>query len=256
MSHLSHLSAPSFNDHFSGHAGDYARYRPTYPPELFDAVAALVTRHTLCWDAGTGSGQAAGGLAGHFAEVVATDASADQIAHAAPYEGVSYRVAAAENSGLEDASVDLVTVGQAVHWFDQERFFDEVRRVTVPGGAIAVWAYDLFTVDTHVDRVFHDFHSSVESHWPQERALVARRYADLLLPFEEIPVPPVTMTAEWDLERTLGYLSTWSAVKRCAKETGRDPIAEFAPRLAAAWGDPAVPKTISWPLVLRAGRIA
>jgi hypothetical protein len=85
---------------------------------------------------------------------------------------------------------------------------------------------------------------------------VARRYADLPFPFEEIPVPRVTMTAEWDLERTLGYLSTWSAVKRCAKETGRDPIAEFAPRLAAAWGDPAAEKTISWPLVLRAGRVS
>ena len=255
MSHLGHLSAPAFNDHFSGHAGDYARYRPTYPPELFDALAALVTRHTLCWDAGTGSGQAAGGLAGHFAEVVATDASADQIAHAAPYEGVSYRVAPAEDSELDDASVDLVTVGQAVHWFDQEGFFDEVKRVSVPGGAIAVWAYDLFTVDAPVDRLFHDFHSSVESHWPPERALVARRYADLLFPFEEIPVPPVTMTAEWDLERMVGYLSTWSAVKRCAKETGRDPIAEFAPRLADAWGDPDMKRTVSWPLVLLAGRI-
>jgi hypothetical protein len=147
-------------------------------------------------------------------------------------------------------------VGQAVHWFDQERFFDEVGRVTVSGGAIAVWAYDLFTVDAPVNAVFHEFHASVEGHWPPERALVARRYADLPFPFEEIPVPAVTMTAEWDLRRTLGYLSTWSAVKRCAKETGRDPIAEFAPRLAAAWGDAAAPKTISWPLVLRAGRIA
>lgn len=245
-----------FSDHFSGHAADYARYRPTYPPELFDALAALVARHTLCWDAGTGSGQAAGGLAEHFAEVVATDASEDQIAHAAPHPGVRYRVAPAEQSGLEDASVDLVTAGQAVHWFDQRRFFDEVKRVTVRGGAVAVWAYDLFDLAGEAGIVFRRFHASVERHWPPERALVARRYADLHLPFKEIPVPAVTMTAEWDLERTLGYLSTWSAVKRCANETGRDPIAEFSPPFAVAWGDPAAPKTISWPLALRAGRIA
>jgi SAM-dependent methyltransferase len=221
-------------------------------------VAALVTRHTLCWDAGTGSGQAACGLAEHFAEVVATDASADQVAHARPRPGVTYRVAPAEDSGLEDATVDLVAVGQAVHWFDQKRFFDEVRRVSAPGGAIAVWAYDLFEVpeSAAVEGVFHAFHASVEAFWPPERALVARRYTDLLFPFEEISVPPVTMTADWDFERTLGYLSTWSAVKRCAKETGRDPIAEFAPRLGAAWGDPSKEKTITWPLVLRAGRIA
>ncbi|MEO8585595.1 MAG: class I SAM-dependent methyltransferase [Acidobacteriota bacterium] len=215
-----------------------------------------MTRHTLCWDAGTGSGQAACGLADHFAEVVATDASAEQIAHAAPCEGVTYRVAPAEESVIDEASVDLVTVAQAVHWFDQKRFFLEVKRVGSPGAAIAVWAYDLFTVEGLFGAVFADFHASVERFWPPERALVARRYADLLFPFEEIPVPPVTMTAAWDLERTLGYLSTWSSVKCCARETGRNPVAEFGERFAAAWGDPTAPKTISWPLVLKAGRVA
>jgi hypothetical protein len=152
--------------------------------------------------------------------------------------------------------VDLVTVGQALHWFDQKRFFDEVKRVSVRGGAIAVWAYDLFDLEGVASEALARFHELVAPYWPPERALVSRRYADILFPFKEIPVPPLTMTASWDFTRTLGYLSTWSAVKRCAKETGRDPIAEFAPRLAAAWGDPAAPKTIAWPLVLRAGRIA
>ena len=248
----------SFADHFSGHARDYARYRPVYPPELFEALAALVPRHTLAWDAGTGSGQAACGLAEHFAEVVATDASAEQIAHATPCEGVTYRVAPAEDPGLDDASFDLVTVGQAVHWFDQKRFFEIVRRVGAPGGAVAVWAYDLFEVpeSAAVEEAFHALHASVEAFWPPERALVARHYADLFFPFEEIPVPPVTMTAAWDLERTLGYLSTWSAVKRCTQETGRDPIAEFEEPFTRAWGSPDAVKTITWPLILRAGRIA
>jgi SAM-dependent methyltransferase len=217
-----------------------------------------VGRHTLCWDAGTGSGQAACGLAEHFADVVATDASAEQIAHATPCDGVTYRVAPSEDPGLDDATVDLVTAGQAVHWFDQNRFFECVKRVGAPGGAVAVWAYDLFTVpeSAAVEAACRDFHASVEAYWPPERALVARRYADLLFPFEEIPVPPVTMTAAWDLERVLGYLSTWSAVKSCEKATGRDPIREFADAFASAWGDPATRRTITWPLVLRAGRIA
>ena len=119
-----------------------------------------------------------------------------------------------------------------------------------------MWAYDLFTVDASVDRVFRDFHESVERYWPPERALVARRYADLPFPFEEIPVSPVTMTAAWDLGRTLGYLSTWSSVKRCTKETARDPIAEFAEPFAKAWGDPGEERTVTWPLVLRAGRVS
>jgi hypothetical protein len=217
-----------------------------------------VDRHTLCWDAGTGSGQAACGLAEHFAEVVATDASAEQIAHATPCEGVTYRVARAEDSGLEEATVDLVTVGQALHWFDQKIFFECVKRVGAPGSAIAVWAYDLFTVPESdaVEAVFHAFHATVESFWPPERALVSRRYADLLFPFKEIPMAPVAMAAAWDLERVLGYLSTWSAVKASRKATGRDPIAEFEAAFTNAWGDPSSPKTISWPLVIRAGRIA
>jgi ubiquinone/menaquinone biosynthesis C-methylase UbiE len=195
------------------------------------------------------------GLAEHFAEVVATDASADQIANATPHPGVSYRVAPAEDSGLDDASVDLVTVAQAVHWFDQERFFDEVKRVSVRGGAVAVWAYDLFDLDGPAGAVVARFHARVAPYWPPERALVARRYADLLFPFEEIPVQPVTMAAAWDLERVLGYLSTWSAVKGFTKATGRDPIPDLVPLLSAAWGDAESEKIVRWPLVLRAGRI-
>jgi SAM-dependent methyltransferase len=169
---------------------------------------------------------------------------------------VTYRVAPAESTGLPDGWADLVTAGQAVHWFDQERFFNEVRRVLAPGGAVAVWAYDLLEVEGHAGTVLRRFHARVEPYWPPERALVARRYADLLFPFEEILVPHVDMTAQWDLERMLGYLSTWSAVKAFQKASQEDPIATLAPELAAAWGSPAAPRTVTWPLVLRAGRIA
>lgn len=247
--------ASSFEDHFSAQAADYARYRPHYPPQLFEYLASVAPGRSLAWDCGTGNGQAAIALGEHFERVVATDASAEQIAHARPHPRVTYRVAPAERSGLEDRWADLVTVGQAVHWFGLKSFFEEVRRVGAAGSVLAVWAYDLFRVDASVDRVFRDFHESVERYWPPERKLVARRYADLPFPFEEIPVPAVQMTAAWDLERTLGYLSTWSSVKRCTKETGRDPLAEFAERFAGAWERPREEKTVTWPLVLRAGRI-
>ena len=169
---------------------------------------------------------------------------------------MTYRVAPAENSGLSDGWADVVTAGQAVHWFDQERFFDEVRRALAPGGAVAVWAYDLFDLEGQPGTVIRRFHARVEPYWPPERALVARRYADLVFPFEEVPVTAPRMTAAWDLERTLGYLSTWSTVKAFQKANGEDPLAALAPELAAAWGDPAAPRTVTWPLVLRAGRVA
>src|SRR5262249_61963053 len=96
-----------FKDHFSGHSEHYARFRPTYPPALFDVLSALAPRRDRCWDAGTGSGQAAVGLAGRFGEVVATDASSEQIAHARSHPRVTYRVAPAGRSGLPDRSAEL-----------------------------------------------------------------------------------------------------------------------------------------------------
>jgi hypothetical protein len=168
---------------------------------------------------------------------------------------VTYRVAPAERSGLDEASVDLVTVGQALHWFARKEFFEEVKRVGVAGGAVAVWVYDLFELPGKAGAVVRAFHDRMRSFWPPERALVISRYADIVFPFEEIPVPPVEMTAEWNLERSIGYLSTWSAVKAFQKATGEDPVAAVEPELAAAWGDPAAEKTVRWPLVVRAGRI-
>ena len=247
-----------FADHFSGHAHDYARYRPTYPPALFSTLSSLVPSRRRCWDAGTGSGQAAIGLGEHFEEVVATDASAEQIAHAQPHPRVSYRVAPAKRSGLPDRWADLITVGQAVHWFELKNFFEEVRRVGARGSVLAVWAYDLFELPESpaAHAVFRAFHDRVEAYWPPQRALVARRYADLFFPFEEISLAPIPMTAEWSLERVLGYLSTWSSVKAFTKATGEDPLDALAPELASAWGDPASEKTVRWPLILKAGRIA
>lgn len=69
----------SFKDHFSGHAGSYARYRPDYPGELFDYLATLTPRREMALDCATGNGQAAIGLARHFERVIATDGSIAQL---------------------------------------------------------------------------------------------------------------------------------------------------------------------------------
>src|SRR5215204_4418200 len=108
-----------FKDLFSARAALYSKYRPQYPRPLFDWVTSLVEQHRLAWDCGTGNGQAATSLAAYFDNVVATDASESQIAEAAQHPGVEYRVATAYESGLAARSVDLVTVAQAIHWFNR-----------------------------------------------------------------------------------------------------------------------------------------
>jgi ubiquinone/menaquinone biosynthesis C-methylase UbiE len=246
-----------FKDHFSGHAEEYARYRPGYPPSLFGRLASLVEPRRLAWDCGTGSGQVAGALAPHFKRVIATDASASQIANAMLHPGVEYRVAPAEASGLAPASVDLVTVAQALHWFDLEAFWAEVRRVVRAGGVVAAWCYDELSVDRWVDPALRRlYHEIVSAHWPPERALVETGYATLSFPFEELAPIAVSMEARWDLARLAGYLHTWSAVRRYQTREGRDPVEMIMPDLSAAWGDPATTRKVQWPVRMRLGRVS
>ena len=154
----------AFSDHFSARAADYASSRPRYPSALFAWLATIAPRRTLAWDCGTGNGQAATALARRFARVIATDASAEQIANAAPNPRVIYRVAASERSGLPGGCADVVTVAQALHWFDLPRFWDEARRVLRADGVVAAWCYGLATVDPAVDDAVSAFYRSLAAH--------------------------------------------------------------------------------------------
>jgi SAM-dependent methyltransferase len=244
------------SDHFSAVAGDYARYRPGYPPELFAWLAGLVPARHTAWDCATGSGQAAIGLAGHFERVVATDLSSSQLAHAAPHPAIDYRVATADASGLPPGSVELVTVAQALHWLDHDRFYAEVRRVTVPGGVLAAWCYNMLEVDPRVNAVVGRYYSRVVGpYWPPERRLLEAGYRTLPFPFEEIEPPQVAMEARWTLARLRGYLATWSAAQRYAAAERADPLEKIATDLADAWGDPDQAKRVRWPLHFRVGRV-
>ncbi len=245
----------SFEDHFSGHAADYARYRPDYPAELFEFLAGLAPERRRAWDCATGSGQAALGLAGHFDAVVATDASVRQIRQAARRSGVHYAVAAAEESPLENASVGLVTVAQALHWFDRARFWEEVRRVLVPGGAIAVWAYHGFHVTPEVEAVIHRYYKDVVGpYWPLGRGIVEQGYQALELPFAEETPPTFVLEKLWDLAALTGYLRTWSATQRYREAKGSDPMLLVREEMARAWGEPDRIRPFRWDLDLRVGR--
>lgn len=238
-------------------ARHYAAFRPTYPASLFAELARLCPQHELAWDCATGSGQAARDLVRHFRRVIATDASPAQMAQAPPHPQILYRVAPAEASGLETASVDLITVAQALHWFDLDGFYQEVRRVLRPGGILAAWCYGTLQVEGEEvqRRIQHFYHEEVGPYWPPERHLVENGYADLPFPFTPLPFPTLAMEATWSMEQLLGYLRSWSASGRCMQATGHDPVAALEPSLRSLWGDPARPRTLTWPLSLRVGRI-
>ena len=242
-----------FKDHFSLRSDGYARYRPTYPDELFRFLASTAVNHDVAWDCATGSGQAAVTLTDYFSTVVASDASRSQIDAATTHPNVEYRVAGAEQSGLADNSVDLVTVGQAFHWFDQDDFFAEASRVLKPAGVLAIWCYELCHVtikcDAIVDTLYRDI---VGEFWPPERLMIEQGYSNVKLPGEAVAVPDFEMSLAWRAADMLGYLRTWSACKRYEAEKGSDPVREIAAQLVAAWGDEE--RQVSWPLCLKASR--
>jgi SAM-dependent methyltransferase len=250
------VSDPMPTDHFSSVAPQYAQSRPTYPAELFDWLRANCAGRALAWDVGAGSGQASLALAERFDRVLATDLSAEQLAHAPRHERIVYRAAAAHDSGLPDASADLVAVAQALHWFDLAPFHAEVRRVIAPGGLFAAWCYGILEIGAPaVDRVVDDFYRHVVGpYWPAERHHVETGYAELAFPFEPVAGPAFAIRREWDLDALLGYLRSWSATSRMQRATGTDPVAQLEPRLAAAWGERAQRHPMHWPIALRAGR--
>ncbi|MDD3517255.1 MAG: class I SAM-dependent methyltransferase [Chromatiales bacterium] len=244
----------SFSDHFSSVAGGYASHRPGYPAALFEWLAGLAPARGRAWDCATGSGQAARMLAEHFGHVVATDASTAQLAAAGAHSRVTYHGALAEASGLAPGSVDLVTVAQALHWFDPERFHAEVARVLAPGGVLAVWTYGLHRFgEPGIDAVMYDFYEGVLGpYWPPERRFVESGYRDLPFPWREIEAPPFAMTVDWSLPQLMGYLRTWSARNRYLEAHGEDPVDALEREMEKLWGDG--PRRVEWPLVLRVGR--
>ena len=242
-------------DHFSEHAVGYAKYRPDYPKELFVYVASLAPGLNCAWDCGTGNGQAAIDLAVFFDRVVATDASEEQIRNAELNERVEYRVGRAEQSGLSSRSIDLITVAQALHWFDLNVFYLEAKRVLKPQGVVALWCYNLLQIAPEIDAIVNQFYrETVGSYWPPERKLIEDGYQPISFPFDEVHPPAFAMTANWSLSALVGYLQTWSGTRAFIAANHVEPVESIIPELAAAWGEPSRRLLASWPLSLRAGR--
>ncbi|MFW5942175.1 MAG: class I SAM-dependent methyltransferase [Chloroflexota bacterium] len=246
----------SFRDYFSALAEQYAEYRPTYPPALFDYLASISPVRALAWDCATGNGQAAHELARHFQRVIATDASAEQIANAFPHERVTYRVEPAERTTIAANTVDLTTVGTAVHWFDFDAFYDEVRRISKPRAILAVWTYHFPVINPAVDSFLQQLYwDTLGGYWPEELRYLEKHYRTIPFPFTEIKPPPFAIEAEWNVEQFIGFIASWSATHRYMEERGQEALEASIARLRTIWGAPDRQHPVRWPLHFRLGRL-
>lgn len=244
----------TFKDHFSRQAAIYAQFRPVYPEALFAYLSSLTTTHDLAWDCGTGSGQCAIQLVNFYDSVYASDPSTQQISHAQPHERITYKVEKAEQSGLRDNSADLITVAQALHWFDFDRFYTEVNRVLKPGGVLAAIAYINPRVAPVIDKLVDELHdNTLKDFWRAENRMVEQEYTTIPFPFTTIEAPAFNIEKEVSREAFTGHIRTWSAIQRYIDTCGINPVDQLEREIAQHW-NPHEIKTASWKLILKTGR--
>lgn len=239
-------------DNFSKESEQYSQFRPKYPAELFSFLESRVEHKDAAWDCGTGNGQVAGELAKFFKRVDATDISQQQLDSAVKVSNINYSLQPAEKTNFPDNSFDLITVAQAIHWFDFSQFYNEVNRTLKPGGIIAVIGYGLFKSNEETNELIdHFYRDIIGPYWDPERRYLDDGYGSIKFPFEEIQTPDLEMEFSWDFEHLIGYLKTWSAVKHFQNKRGYDPVDAISGDLKSAFGERGV---VKFPLFLRVGQ--
>jgi hypothetical protein len=243
--------------HFNQQASNYLLFRPHYPSTLFNYLFTLVDNYNCAWDCGTGNGQAAVALAKRFDQVVATDISQAQLAVAPKHKNIQYLCCPAENTSIRAHSIDLVTIAQALHWFNFDLFYNEVRRVCKPTSIIAAWCYSLGKFDTEIDKIINKLYFDIlgDEYWPSERHYVDDEYLSIPFPFVKITTPDFVIEKKLDFAQLIGYLNTWSAVKEYQTRKQTNPINLIFKELESVWSEPQRSYLMRWPLHLLVGKL-
>ena len=241
-------------DYFSAQSSQYKTFRPTYQEELFSFLFSHVNEKEYAWDCGTGNGQVAVELAKQFTKVYATDISRQQLSEAPARNNIEYSVQKAENVSFPDNGFDLVTVAQAIHWFNINKFYDEVQRTLKTDGLIAVIGYGLVQSFPESDKIISHFYQNIVGNfWDYERKYLDEKYQTLPFPFREIKTPEFCRAYKWSFDQLIGYLNTWSPVQNYKKQKGSNPVDLIFEDLKSCWGDEVRP--VRFPVFLRLGRL-
>lgn len=240
---------------FQSGGANYAAYRPIYPDTLAQSLTALVASHQLALDVGCGNGQLTTLLSPYFQQVIGTDPSKSQLQQAPVRDNVRYFQQFAEHTELPDHAVDLVVVAQAAHWFDLERFYAEVERISKPHAVLALISYGVPYIDGAINSAFQQgYWQTVHEFWPAERAAVENAYSELYFPFEEMAFPNLSIEKSFLLEDFVYYIKTWSSYKNALKLGKEDVFESFFEKLKRRWPNGALQRVV-WPIAVRVGKV-
>eukprot|EP00090_Calanus_glacialis_P011110 TRINITY_DN19584_c0_g1_i1.p1 TRINITY_DN19584_c0_g1~~TRINITY_DN19584_c0_g1_i1.p1 ORF type:complete len:288 (-),score=113.65 TRINITY_DN19584_c0_g1_i1:26-844(-) len=225
------------------HSSLYAKFRPVPPLSILTQILKFRERASpplnLAVDVGCGSGQFTRLLPPVCTSVLATDVSqvqVDQARNLLHYDNLEVKVGRGEKIEVEDSSVDLVTVCQALHWMEVEEFYAEVSRILVPGGTLAVIGYHFtrpaptMSNSLSLTEAMMKVYRTTGPYWSSRRALVDSGYTSIpLAQFERVERQDDEHYT--DIQATLadwtGYIRSWSGLQTFAREKGSEAAGEL-----------------------------
>lgn len=242
-------------DNFSGQAQYYAKFRPVYPDEMYHFIFKHLNQKQYAWDCGTGSGQVAGYLADHFKTVYANDISLEQLKHAVKKNNIVYANHPAEETGYPSDYFDLITVAQAIHWFDFDKFYEEALRVAKKGSCIAVIGYGLMRTDREIDPIIENLYKfAFGKYFSSTRRYIDEEYKTIPFPFEEMPSPGFSIKKHWVVSELEGFFNSWSPIQKFRTEHGYNPVDDVMKKIRAKVPEDRILQGL-FPVFLRLGRV-
>lgn len=228
---------------FNQESDKYLLYRPKYPKELYELIKSVTRNHNTVWDCACGNGQISIDISEYFTLVEGSDINENQILNATKRKNINYSVQNSESTNYMNDYFDVVCVGQALHWFCSDKFFDEVKRVLKKDGFFFCWGYSFFKISNELDEIIEkEFFKVIDSFWSDKNRVLHDKYSNIDFPFEKIEIPVIKMIEHWNLNQLMAYLNTWSAVKICNEKNNIDIVDLLENKLVNYWNESEIKK--------------
>lgn len=220
---------------FTQVADVYQQFRPGYPGALYETLAQLVppVPESCVLDVGCGTGNVTRELSKIYNSVYGVDPSEGMLEQArrVPVESInpiSWTEGFSESLPFEAHFFDLITVAQAFHWFDADRFLKESKRVLKPGGLIAIFAEGPapgMVYRSNIHKIIRNFKAGDGNTSGRSNNRPRQRPDELLQShgFSKVQKIVIEYDLAWEIDRFVGFMNSMSMMA----DFGADERAEL-----------------------------